>query len=326
MEIIDRSDAAPLIPETHATEILQDAVSNSVVMSLATRANDMSSRTHRMPVLSALPSAYWVDGDSGRIPTSAAEWENVFLIAEKMGVIVPIPTDVLEDASYDIFGQVRPLIAQAIGRRFDRTVLHGEGAPASFPDDILTGAVAAGHTVDLSTVEATGDAYDAIMGVGGLLALVEADGFAPNGHVAALGMKAKLRGLRQKVYDGSNMVAVGSPLFQRSPDRRDIQSASVWELDGEPAYFPKNDVVPAEALMFSGDFSKIIWSVRKDMTYTVIREGVLQDLAGNIVYNLAQQDMVALRVTFRCAWALPNPVSLTNPNGATRYPFSVLVP
>jgi len=59
----------------------------------------------------------------------------------------------------------------------------------------------------------------------------------------------------------------------------------------------------------------------------VIEAGaVIDDGAGNILFNLAQQDMVALRVVMRLGWALPNPVNRVNPNAATRYPFAILEP
>ena len=44
------------------------------------------------------------------------------------------------------------------------------------------------------------------------------------------------------------------------------------------------------------------------------------------MYNLAQQDMVALRAVFRVAWQVPNPINRVNENSSTRYPFSALVP
>jgi hypothetical protein len=66
--------------------------------------------------------------------------------------------------------------------------------------------------------------------------------------------------------------------------------------------------------------------MRQDITYKVLDQAVITDAAGNIVYNLAQQDMVALRAVIRLGFALPNPVNRVNPTAATRYPFAVLVP
>lgn len=327
VNIIDRSGAQALMPEEVSREILQGMVQQSSIMQLATRAPNMSRKQRRLPVLSVLPEAYFVDGDTGLKNTSKQNWGNKYLDAEELAVIVPIPEAVLDDADYDIWSEVRPRIEEAIGKVFDRAVLFGENAPSAWPDDILTAATSASHTVDLSTVEASGDAYDAIMGVSGTIALVEEDGFAVTGHVSALSMRAKLRGLREKVYNGTGMSAAGVPLFHRSSDRQDIQGAARYELDGEPIFFPRNGSMdPAQALMFSGDWSQLVWAARQDVTYKILDQAVIQDSAGNIVYNLAQQDMVALRAVFRVAWQVPNPVNRVNENDATRYPFAVLIP
>ena len=58
----------------------------------------------------------------------------------------------------------------------------------------------------------------------------------------------------------------------------------------------------------------------------MLTEAVIQDGSGTIVYNLAQQDMVALRAVMRLGWQLPNPINRVNTNASTRYPFSVLAP
>lgn len=317
---IDRTDASALIPEDASREIWKAAIQSSSVMDLARKLPDMPRKQRRMPVLSALPIAYFVDGDTGLKQTSEVNWDNVYLNAEEIAVIVPIPEAVLDDADYDIWGEVTPLCAQAIGKVFDQAILFGTNAPTAWPDDILAGAVAASQTVDLSTVEgASGDIYDALMGVDGTIAMVEEDGFAVNGHVASLSTRAKLRGLRN---------SDGVPIFHTAlAGRQDVQATSRYELDGERIIFPRNgSMIPASALMFSGDWSQLVWSVRQDLTYKLLDQAVIQDGSGNIVYNLAQQDMVAMRLVFRAAWALPNPINPVNETAATRYPFAVLVP
>ncbi len=326
--IIDRSGTQALMPEEVSREIIQGMVQQSAIMQFGTKAPNMSRKQRRLPVLSVLPEAYFVDGDTGLKNTSKQAWANKYLDAEELAVIVPIPEAVLDDADYDIWGEVRPRIEEAIGQAFDRAVLFGENAPAAWPDDILTAAVAASHTVDLSSTESGGgDFYDAVLGENGTIALVEEDGYMVSGHVSALSVRAKLRGLREKVWDGSNAVPGGIPLFHRSGDRQDMQAASRYELDGEPVIFPRNGSMdPAQALMFSGDWSQLVWAVRQDVTYKLLTEAVIQDSGGNIVYNLAQQDMVALRAVFRVAWQVPNPINRVNDNASTRYPFSVLVP
>lgn len=317
-DVIGRSDASALIPEDVSRQIIQGAVEQSSIMQLATRLPNMTRAQRRLPVLSSLPTAYFVDGDTGQKQTTEMQWGNKYVDAEELAVIVPIPEAVLNDQDYDIWGETRPRIEEAFGKAFDQAVLFGTNAPTSWPDDILTGATSASHTVDLSDAETDGDIYDAIMGVSGVLDLVESDGFMVNGHVADLSVRAKLRALR---------ASTGEPIFQRSMDRSDVQGATRYELDGEPIFFPRNgSMIAASALLFSGDWSQLVYAIRQDVTYKILDQAVIQDGAGNIVYNLAQQDMVALRAVIRLGWQVPNPINRVQETEANRYPFAVLVP
>lgn len=321
--IISRTDAAALIPEEVSREIIQNMPQKSAVMSLGRKLPNMSRGQKRLPVMSALPVAYFVTGETGQKQTSEANWEDKYIDAEELAVIVPIPEAVLDDADYDIWAEIRPHIEEAFGKAFDAGVLHGTNAPSSWPTNIASAAASASHSVDLSTQIAAGDdLYDVLLGDGGLISLIEADGFMANGHIAALSMRGKLRGVRAKVYDGSAAIDGGAPIFVRS-----MQDGNRYELDGSPIYFPTNGSVNASSvLQFTGDWSQLVYALRQDITYKVLTEAVIQDGAGNIVYNLAQQDMVALRAVMRLGWQVPNPINRVNTSSSTRYPFSILVP
>lgn len=305
---ITRELAAALTREATESNIVQSIPEESMVLRLARKLRNMPTSQVRIPVLSALPVAYFVDGDTGYKQTTQVEWDNVYLNAEEIAVIVPIPDAVLDDSSYDIWAEVRPLIAQAFGRVIDAAILVGDNAPASWPDDLLTGATAAGNSV----VETLGDdLFDAIMGVGGVLAKVEEDGFMVNGHIAHTTMAAKLRGLRD---------AELRPLFMNS-----MQQAPGYTLAGQPLLFNMNNAFAAsDALMFSGDWKQLVYSFRQDLTITFSNQGIIQDGNGTIVYNLFQQDMTAMRAVLRMGWALPNPLTLQNEDANSRYPFAVL--
>ena len=309
---IDRTGASALMPEEVSREIIQDVPQGSAVLSLFTKLPNMSRAQQRMPVLSMFPSAYFVNGDTGKKRTTKMAWDNKFLSAEEIAVIVPIPESVLDDADYDIWSEVRPRLVESIGSTIDAAILHGLNAPASWPDALVPGAIAAGNIIALGT---GADIYDDIMGEGGSIALVEQDGFMVTGHIGALTMKAKLRGLR----DG----ATGFPIFVK-----DMQQGNMYQLDGSPIYFPLNGGLdPTEALLISGNFKNAVFSIRQDITYKLLTEATLYD-TDNVtpLYRLAEQDMVALRVVIRLAWQVPNPINRIQPNETLRYPFSILSP
>lgn len=304
------ADADTLVPQEISNEIIKAVPQASSVMRLARRLPNMTRMQRTLPVSTALAMAYFVNGRTGLKQTSKVAWEGVTLTAEELAVIIPIPESLLDDAAYDIWGEVKPQLIEAFGIAFDRAVFYGENAPPTWPKSILAAATDAGHVV----TEGTGnDLYDDIMGENGVLALVEEDGYAIDGHVAALTMRARLRGLRD---------LDGRPIFNSS-----MQPNTQYELDGNEILFPKNGGVDStKSLMISGQWDQLVYAIRQDITYKVLDQAVIQDAEGNIIWNLAQQDMVALRAVMRLGWQLPNPVNRVNPDGTTRYPFAVYAP
>lgn len=310
--MISRTEMGGMIPVEQSQEIIKGAVAQSVVLTLGKRLRDLPTQTRTLPVLSALPVAYFVSGDTGLKQTTEVNWEGITLTAEEIAVIVPIPQAALDDNAFPIWDEIRPSLVEAAGKAIDQAVLFGTNKPASWPTAIVTAAATAGNSVTLGTVGT--DLYDDIMAQGGVIGKVEADGFMVTGHVADITMRARLRGLR----DGAG----GQPIFMRS-----VQDAARYELDGEPVLFPRNgSMVPATALMISGDWQHLVYAWRQDISYLIADQGVVQDGTGTIVYNLFQQDMVALRMTLRLGVQLPNPAQFLNTNAATRYPFATLLP
>lgn len=303
--IIARTGAEALIRDQLINTIQQDVPKSSIVMQLATRLANMTSNQTKIPVLSMLPLAYWVNGDTGMKQTSKQEWKNVTMTAAELAVIVPIPEAVLADSSFDIMGEVQPRVREAMAAKVDSAILFGNDKPTEWTTDILTQAAA-------NKVVAPID-YAKLLGDGGMFAKVEEGGFGVDAVVGALSTKAQLRGLLDKN---------GRPLF-----RSDMQGATNYALDGAPLYFPENGSFDAtKALMIAGNFKKVVYSIRQDVTVKILDQGVIQDPSTKeIVYNLAQQDMVALRVVMRMGWALPNPSTRLNTDGS-KVPFSYIAP
>ena len=58
------------------------------------------------------PGAYWV-GETERIKTSVAKWIFPELVAKKIGVIIPVSREKLEDTTIDVFSAIKPYVAEA---------------------------------------------------------------------------------------------------------------------------------------------------------------------------------------------------------------------
>jgi len=315
--LISRSDADALIPQEVSNEILKNVAEKNALMRMARRLPNMSRAQRRLPVMSALATAYFVSGDTGQKQTSEVNWANKYIDAEELAVIVPIPEAVLDDSEFDIWGEVRPELETAFDVAIFQAVNYGTNIPASWTTNLgaaglVAGATGAGHVISLAAYT---DLYEAILGetaggTTGLIGLIEADGFMSTGHVAHTSIRRKLRNVR---------TADGAPIFMPS-----MQVRGQYDLDGSPCEFPMDGSVSATYLLETGQWNQLVYSMRNDINYKILTEAVIQDGAGNIVYNLAQQDMVALRAVMRLGFALPNPINRMNQAAATRFPFAFL--
>lgn len=305
MDAILRNHAEALIREQITDTIMQDAPKNSVVMQLGRRLPNMTSNQTRVPVLSMLPMAYWVNGDTGYKQTSQQAWENVYLDAGELSVIVPIPEAVVNDGAFDIMGEVTPRVNEAIGQMVDKAVIFGLNRPTNWQSDIVTLARQAGNNVS------GGITYDSLLGTDGLFGKVEAAGYTVNGVAAAMTARSAMRGIKDDA---------GRPIFVT-----DMQGATRYALDGAPMYFSENGAFDTSiAQMVAGNWNQLVYAIRQDIQTKILTEAVIQDPSSKqIVYNLAQQDMIALRVTFRMGWALPNPATRLNPD-RSNVPFAYI--
>jgi len=306
MAQITRANATALIPEQNVQGIIKAAYADSVSLRLMRQAR-MSAGVSKQPVMSVLPQGGWVS-EGGRKSTSSAEWANVTLTAEELAVIVPIHENVLEDADYDIWGEVTPAVASEFGRLLDLATLFGVG-PTSFGVSVVEHAVAAGNVVREGA-----SAVDIGEDLNQVMAKVEVDGFAPTAWAAPITQKSKLRGLRddngQPIYASS--IAGGMPSTIHDVPVEWSKNGG-WDEDDDTG-----------ALFVTGDWSKAIVGIRRDVTVKLLTEATLTDGAGAVVISLAEQDMVALRFVFRVGFALANPVTQANPTTATRSPFAIL--
>lgn len=306
------ADVEALLATQDATEVVQEAARNSVALSGFTRDVMQKGKT-RTPLVSILPTAGWESGDLG----SATRRKNIsnwgvtpkYLVAKPLSTIVPIPEEVISDSSYDVWGAIRPGIATVFGKMVDQAVLFGTNKPAEWTDAALVpGAVAAGNVVFTAAAGYTGDIAESLNTA---FELVEDDGYDVNGVMAKRSLRSSLRGLRD---------ANGAPIFV---DQLANAPGAVSSVYGAPFTPVSNGAWnSAEAIALVGNMDHVHIGVRQDMSFKILDQATLDNGAG-LTIHLGQEDALALRVTFRVAYALFDPV---NPEQANGYPFAVVSP
>ena len=297
---IARTDVDALIETQVANEIFEGTVRQSKALSMLKRLPNATSDKTKLRVLDSLPVAYFVDEttDNGRKNITKLAWDKKYINIAELAVIVPIKENLLSDASIDIWATVRPRIEEAFAKKIDNAIFFGVDKPT----DWRAGLIPSIHTVGAEVVETANGLYSDINDA---MVKVEESGYNVTGILGGTGLKGKFRMMLDTTGQPLNTTEIGSI-------RREFMDNGVWDK--------------TKATLVVGDFSQAVYAIRQDITYKVLTEAVIQDPSdGSILYNLAQDDMVALRVVMRLGWEIPNPVNAENET-ATRFPFASLVP
>jgi len=305
--MIDRDKAYALIPEEEVISLIEGVRKESVAMQLLRKLPNMSTRLGKVPVLEMLPSADFVDGDAGMKITTDMAWGKKQLVVGEIAAIIPIPEAVLDDADYDIWGQARPALVEAFGRVFDNQVFNGGNpkAPIEWPDGLIPQAVSAGNVVPM------GGGQDLLDDINALFANLEENEYDVTGLAAQLSLRSGLRNVRDA--NGGFLFASPTSGSDNNPFGVPVHyvGRGTWDRD--------------DATAIAGDWSNAVYSIRQDMTFKLFDSGVVSDDDGRVVYNLMQQDMIALRAVMRVAWQTIDAVDIDRPLGSA-FPFAVLQP
>lgn len=301
MADIARSEVAGLIPEAYRNDFLENIISASAVLSSFTTIR-IGTKVNTFPIVSALPTAGFVteqvDNAAGTKPTSQMTWANKTITAEEIAVIVPVHENVIADSTVDLWSQIRPRVAEAIGAVLDDAVLFGTGKPASWRDGLVPDAISEGQVATISNTDDIADCFN------DAFAHVESHGYDVNVIYSGPAMRSRLRGLR--ATDGTFIYA-------------DLRNGAGREaVYGSDMYVVRNGVWDdTEALALVADRSKLVVAIREDIEYKVLTEATV----GGI--NLAEKDMVGLRVKMRAGWEVATNATRLS---ASPVPYAVVAP
>jgi HK97 family phage major capsid protein len=314
--VTSRTDVEALIPEEVSRTMLGAATQQSAALRLFRRIPVARTQV-RFPILSALPTAYWVSGDTGLKQTTEMAWAQKFLNIEELATIMPVPENVFDDMESNLWDDAEPYLREAFARALDAAIFFGINAPASFPTNVLAASTAAGNTVTEATATVAQGGY--FGDLDNLIGNVEEDGFDITGFVADLSIKRKLRSARNTQGERLDGERIGGGLDSIDGSPISYAMAGMWPTGGGAG---------TNVRAFAGDWNRqFIVGVRQDISFKVLDQAVITDNASppNILFNLPQQDMIALRLKFRVGWQVANTLNNQRPNEAQRYPAAAMV-
>jgi len=290
-----RENLVGFVPTEQAAGIMKEVARGSSVLRLSD-VKPMKSDKKKFSIMTDGPGAYWV-GETERIQTSTASWIFPEMEAKKLAVIIPTTKEKLNDTTINVFGEMRPAIAEAFYKAIDAACLFGTNSP--FAKSIIS--VADG--VDNEIVDGTAESLD--LDVSDLMALIEDAGLDVNGFTAHYGIKNRLRKLRD---------ANGNQLFVSGVDQN--------EFYNNPIEFSRNgawDKTLAE--LIAGNWNYSLVGIRQGIEYEVLKEATLQSvtMGDGLPLSLAENDMIALKATMRLGF-LPikdEAFALLRPTGFT---------
>ena len=290
------------LPVEYAREIIRGVVGRSKALELGRRLPDMNAKTLKLNVLSNLPVAGWIKNSQtipnaesteiNRKPISTLAWANVDVVAEEIAVIIPISINTLKDMEnwVDIIPYISEQAVGAFQEVIDSAVFHGYNTPFGATSNLANGLVGAAKTLGKAVSWDGQPGTSFYYAISDAMAYVEESGFVPTAILGAPSLRGAFRqGLTNLGVNANDQGEVGA-----LPRHFDLTGGF-------------ND---SDAFAIVGDFRYLVYSIREDMQVRRLDEATLVDPnTGATLYNLAQQDMIALRFTMRIGFALPNPVN-----------------
>jgi HK97 family phage major capsid protein len=287
-------DFSGVIPIEFSTQIIEEAVQQSAVLSLGNLI-PMGTSVNEMPVPKTLPKAAFVSAPGGRKPYTELMLETLTLKAEEVAAVTAIPDQFLEDSAINLWNWVRPRLAEAIAIAVDDAILFGVGAPTSFPPG---GVIAANY----STAVAGGT--DAVDTVNRAMGAVEGRGLAVTGHAADLVVKAALRGVR----DETGALLLGTEQVGQ------VQRPTLY---GVPITYQSWSRTNPDFI--TGAWSYLLIGVRQDIRYNMDPSAVIVNADGTVAISGFQDNVSPLKVWARFACAIVRPVTVRTPAGAAPF-------
>lgn len=290
----DDADAGLLIPTELRTEVLRIKETYGLArkdMFYLPFSGPGNSRT--IPALGTSVQVFWT-GETEKKTSTQPKFSVVTQTLKKLAAIVPFSEEILEDSAINLTALIGALFAEAVAKEEDIQFFAGTGAPWTgiLNNGLVNKVVQASGAASQLTVKDLIDMEDATPS--GALA-----GAKYYFHRTILSVLRKLTGT-----DGH---------FILVPAANGVPAT----LNGYP--YECSDAFPALSTIVDGDqyilFGNLkqgaVFGDKQQLRVKLLDQATITDSDGSTVINLAEQDMIALRIVERVGYVVALPAALT---------------
>jgi HK97 family phage major capsid protein len=254
--------------------------------------------SRKIPTLSASVSVYWTDEGVAKT-SSQPTFGLVTQTLKKLATIVPLTEEILEDSAINLTELVAELFAEAVAKEEDVQFLTGSGSP-------WTGLL--NNTSVNTKTMATGDTAHTDITADYLLDMIDE---TPSGALpgSKFLLHRKVLSVVRKLKDSN-----GAPIFQRAGDGI---PATIWDFP-----FETSDAMPSTAaantpfVLFGNFRVGAVFGDKQEIRTKLLTEATIGEVSSGTI-NLAEQDMIALRMVERVGYVAAVPTAITRLKTAT---------
>ena len=253
----------------------------------------------KIPTLASSVSVSWVN-EAGSKPGTNPTFGLVTQTLKKLAAIIPFTEEILEDSVINLTQLVATLFAEAVSKEEDVQFLYGIGAP--WTGILNNGSV---ETVSLGIAEGVSDVT--------FEKLIDMQDECASGALAGAKyymnrtIYSYLRKLRADAVSASD----GKGMFLLPPNKKSIEDILDYPIELSDALPDKTLAGADKPFVIFGNLKlAAIFGDKQQIRAKLLDQATITDGDGQTTINLAEEDMIALRLEERVGYVLALPTAI----------------
>ena len=253
----------------------------------------------KIPTLASSVSVSWVN-EAGSKPGTNPTFGLVTQTLKKLAAIIPFTEEILEDSVINLTQLVATLFAEAVSKEEDVQFLYGTGAPWTGilnNGSVEVVALGAGEGVSDITFEKLIDMQDEC--ASGALA------------GAKYYMNRTIYSYLRKLRADAVAAADGKGMFLLPPNKKSIEDILDYPIELSDALPDKTLAGNSKPFVIFGNLKlAAIFGDKQQIRAKLLDQATITDGDGTTTINLAEEDMIALRLEERVGYVLALPTAI----------------